>query len=85
MWSAHLRDKQDKLKFETELRSYLVNAYFSRLREILRARKENLLHVSDPDYDNPSWSHRQAHMNGKVEELDFILEMIHDGTNQRES
>ncbi len=29
--------------------------------------------VSTPDYDNPSWSHKQAHLNGKKEVIRSLI------------
>jgi hypothetical protein len=28
------------------------------------------------DYDSPSWSHKQAHMNGRLEALQEIIQLI---------
>lgn len=32
--------------------------------------------VRTPDYDSPSWSHRQAHQNGKREALELIIKLL---------
>ena len=32
--------------------------------------------VATADYDSPSWSHKQAHLNGKLEAYREIIELI---------
>lgn len=55
---------------------FLNNIAFTRLREILNQRKNEL--TRHTDYDNPSWSHKQAHINGQLSEINQILNLIGD-------
>lgn len=32
--------------------------------------------VQETDYDSPSWSHKQAHLNGKIEALTLVLSLL---------
>lgn len=66
----------DKTKLEEELRHYLTSWPFNRLREILNQEKEGLLRVTN--YENPSWAYQQAHVNGRLQEIDRLLSLIGD-------
>lgn len=73
-WSDHLKDKAAKQKFEEDVHHYLAQPIFTRLRQILNQEKETL--TRETDYDNPSWAHKQAHINGRLDEIDRILLLI---------
>ena len=71
VWTKNLKG-QSKKDFEIVLRnSTLVT---SRLKEILQERRKTLEKYQD--YDSASWSHKQAHQNGRQEELDFLLSIL---------
>lgn len=61
---------KDKEQKEKELRSYR-NA-FEALAELLQEEFEE----ATPDYDCPSWSHKQADQNGANRKLRAILSLI---------
>jgi hypothetical protein len=66
----------DKTKLEEELKHYLTSWPFNRLREILNQEKEGLLRVTN--YENPAWAYQQAHVNGRLQEIDRFLSLIGD-------
>ena len=77
IWAANLKDKKLKDVFLDETAFALTNsAQFIRLREILNQNKEYLLRTRTIDYDNPSWSHKQAHINGKLDQIEQLLTLI---------
>lgn len=47
-----------------------------KLTEILSKRTKDT--VVEPDYDSPSWSHKQAHMNGYNQAVNEIIELLKD-------
>ena len=61
------KDKEDRKK---EVLSYR-NA-FDDLKKLLEEHFEE----SVPDYDNPSWSHKQADVNGANRKLQQIINLI---------
>jgi hypothetical protein len=67
----------DKDEEET-LRNYLDNGHFllDKLSKICYNSIIECEKVSVKDYDHPSWSHKQAHVNGKLEALNLILKLI---------
>lgn len=65
-------EEVEKLKEILKSGSLLLD----KLYEICYNRSIELKKVSKPDYDNPSWSHKQAHLNGQLEELELILKLI---------
>ena len=47
-----------------------------KLQEIVYNMYKKEESISDIDYDSPSWSHKQAHTNGKRHALKQILDLI---------
>jgi len=73
-WFSHLpKEKQEEFK-NTVLGSKIV---LDRLKEIcynrLYALKEK---PSEADYDTPSWSFKQAHRNGRIDELSQLIKLL---------
>lgn len=76
-WAAHLKDKESQHKFKEELKHYLVSPPFVRLREILDQKIKDLeTQERQADYTIPSWSHKQAHINGQLSELHSIRKLL---------
>lgn len=73
VWKSAI-DKGD----EETLQNYLDNGHFllDKLSKICYNSIIECEKVSVKDYDHPSWSHKQAHQNGKVEAFKFILKLI---------
>lgn len=70
-----LKGQDDPEALEEHLRN-LVNSRFSkRLREVLEARLDQLINTGS-DFNNPNWSHVEAHRQGRVKELVDILTLI---------
>ena len=69
VWVKGLKGEA-KAKRISEIKSYR-NA-FDTLKEILESHFEE----STPDYDCPSWSHKQAHVNGANQKLQSILNLL---------
>lgn len=67
IWLKGCKDKEARKK---EILSYR-NAYDT-LREVLEKEYEE----SAPDYDCPSWSHKQADVNGANRKLREIINLI---------
>ena len=47
-----------------------------KLQEIVYNMYRKEESITDNDYDSPSWSHKQAHTNGKRQALKQILDLI---------
>jgi hypothetical protein len=47
-----------------------------KLREILYNMQEGRSSSVVTDYDSPSWSHKQAHLNGEVAALKKVIELL---------
>ena len=76
MSSRLLREvpKEDHTSFRKELAAgnRIVTALVAALeREIVELAK-----TSAADYDTPSWSHKQAHLNGKLDSLKHVTSML---------
>ena len=67
IWTKGLKG-EDKKKRTEEIKSY-KNA-FDALQEILEEEK------STPDYDCPSWSHKQADQNGYNRAIREVIKLI---------
>ncbi len=75
-WTKHLKTEEEQKKFESSLRS--SRFVLERLEEILRERLDNVeaTELKIDEYDNASWSSKQAHRNGQRSELKQILRLI---------
>lgn len=63
------RDQMKKMVVDSE-------KLLDKLKEILYNMRESRETISSIDYDNPSWSHKQAHLNGEaaiIRKLEEIL------------
>lgn len=58
-------DKTKKDDLEKLIRNSRI--VLSRLKDILDADIKELNEFTTSDYDSPSWSHKQAHNNGKLD------------------
>lgn len=47
-----------------------------KLKEILYNMQEGKREVVIGDYDNPSWSHKQAHLNGETAALQKVISLL---------
>lgn len=63
-WTQHLTNPEDKKAFENELRG--SKNVLNRLKTLMEEQETSLDYqeLSLKAYDNPSWSHKQAHVNG---------------------
>ncbi|MBV1929281.1 MAG: hypothetical protein KUG81_07195 [Gammaproteobacteria bacterium] len=71
IWVQHLKDPQERAKFKQTLKN--SRTAIDKLREIVyNSTKEQ----KEADYDCPSWSHKQAHLNGYNEAIQSFLEVL---------
>ena len=68
--------KEDRDNFKGLLLNHNNNAILIRLRELVEQRRNQLDHVSLGTYDDNSWSHKQAHINGVRQALDDIKDLL---------
>ena len=74
VWFQHLKDKTEQDKFrQMVLGSHKV---LDRLQEICYNSITSEEKVKAVDYDSPSWSHKQAHLNGRIEAYREIVELL---------
>lgn len=73
-WHLNLSSEEDRKRFHDQYKNYLDEPIFKQLADILRQRIKEL--DRPPDYDNPSWSHAQAHRNGQKEAMKEILAIL---------
>jgi hypothetical protein len=69
-WFKNCKTEEEREKRKQELLSYR-NA-FEELSILLKEQFEE----AAPDYDNPSWSHAQADVNGANRKLKQILNLL---------
>lgn len=65
-------------KSKQELQAKLANAAdaFEELHKVLELQIKDK--TTEADYDNPSWSHKQAHVNGFNEALRLVMKLTKD-------
>lgn len=76
VWTAHLLKEEERIAFKEQVINDLRRESFERLRAHLINEYNQREIVRRKDYDNPSWSHNQAHDNGYKECLYDIINMI---------
>lgn len=73
---AWLRGLQDENRESFKKEVISSKKVLDKLVEILYNMEEGKREVSLPDYDNPSWSHKQAHLNGELAAIRKVIELI---------
>lgn len=72
VWVSHLKTEKEKEEFK---QSIVSSVALRRMKEILEQRLE-VIESSETDYDCPSWAYKQAHFNGRREELKDLLRLL---------
>ena len=72
-WLGNLRG-EERENFKLSILSSKI--VLDKLQEIVYNMYRKEESVTESDYDSPSWSHKQAHTNGKREALKQILDLI---------
>lgn len=75
-WTHHLKTEEDKDKFRNQILG--AKPVLQRQADIIREEMFNLdAAESDPKtYDTPSWSHKQADLNGYRRALRRMLKLV---------
>lgn len=78
MWTSHLKDQGLKESFEAKLYNMSNDPMVLRLMDILEKKKQELLRRehSFETYDSPSWSHKQAHINGEMAMITLLDDLF---------
>lgn len=75
-WTQHIHDEHEKEAF----RKYVRNSpeLLDRLKTLIDEREKEITRseLSEEIYDTPSWEHRQAHKNGRRQELAWMRRLV---------
>lgn len=76
IWTAHLKSQEQKAEFEKLLLS--SSTTLSRLKEILKQNERDLQasEYKADDFNDPSWSHKQAFRNGQKSVYNELLKLL---------
>lgn len=76
-WVSHLKDQQDRDKFERSVANWLNDPITQRYLVLIEQieQKLNRTESGSEQYDNPSWAHKQAHTNGMKHAFRLIKEL----------
>lgn len=76
IWTKNLRDPEVKKRFESTL--WGSKPVLDRLAQLLSEEEADIdrTEMMPDSYDNPSWSHKQAHKNGQRAMLRKIKMLI---------
>ncbi len=73
LWLKGLKaEDRDKMKKNVLDNTILLD----KLKEILYNMQEGKRTSVLSDYDTPSWSHKQAHLNGELESLQKVIDLV---------
>lgn len=76
-WTKHLANEPEaKKQLEDTIRN--STTVLSRLLDILKDKRTALNQVETKleSYDNPSWAHKQAFLNGKRAEVEEVINLL---------
>ena len=73
-WLATCKTDEER----EELKSYLLNSrrLFDLLKNMIQRRYDQESGSKVIDYDSPSWSHKQAHKNGRADAYEEIYKLL---------
>ena len=73
-WLGQCQTDEEK----EELRQYLLNSrrLFDLLKQMIQRRYDGEWGAKVVDYDSPSWSHKQAHKNGRLDAYEEIYKLL---------
>ena len=81
-WFKGLTTLESKESLAGRIRNLSNDIAIKRFIGILRAKEKFLLSgVGIQDYDSPSWSHKQADINGQLRSLRYVLDLL-DSTKE---
>lgn len=75
-WSKHLKDPEKKAEFEKTVRNSTL--VLTRLKVLLNEIEDNIEKSERTvrAYDLPNWDYRQAHINGRMQTLQEVKDLI---------
>lgn len=76
VWTKNCKTEEEKEKLEILLRnnSFLINRLQDILEEKLQETRDKEVH--EDVYDSPSWSHKQAHVNGFIAGMKYVTDLL---------
>jgi hypothetical protein len=72
-WSAHKQDPKEKEEFNKLVKA--ADIVLERLDTLIKQELTDVTKTDKVDYDSPSWSHKQAHLNGMQDAYSKILNL----------
>ena len=80
-WISDLKDTESKEQFTSQV--FASKKVLDKLHKIVYNKVLDGERVSVGDYDNPSWSHKQADRNGYLRGLREVLELLQFGDHDQ--
>lgn len=76
VWTKHLKTEKERREFEDYLRN--STRALTRLLDIIEESESNLIKkdISETDFEDPNWSHKQAFRNGRLSGLSEIKTIL---------
>lgn len=73
-WFAKCESDEEK----EELKDYLLNSsrLLDQLKQMIQRRYDQEWGAKVTDYDSASWSHKQAHKNGRLDAYEEIFKLL---------
>lgn len=74
-WLRYAKGEEEKQK----IRDLVVNSepILKLIKDILEERRTaNMQEFTEKNYENASWAHLQAHRNGRLEEIAYLIKLM---------
>jgi hypothetical protein len=79
IWIAHLKTEEEREEFKKTLSTRRRgDPVYERILQLVTQRLEQIERVENTvdQYSDPSWSHKQAHLNGRRAELEVLFDLL---------
>lgn len=73
-WFRQTSDPDDRKTREQAIRQ--AGPILEILKDLLTNRLRGVSQMREAAYDNPSWAYLQAHRNGRIEDLEYVIKLL---------
>jgi hypothetical protein len=73
-WFRKISNQEDKKATEQAIRQ--AGGVLEILKDLLETRLRSISKTNEDDYDSPSWAYLQAHKNGRIQDLEYVIRLL---------
>jgi len=73
-WFRQISDPDDRVAREQAIRQ--AGPILEILKDLLTNRLRTASQMREASYEHPSWAYLQAHRNGRIEDLEYVIKLL---------